>query len=218
MPKDETPEHPLPAHKSRSAVVTFVAVFTILLVADLALKGWSYAHVAPVPVDPGAVSLAIRNGDPPPIPPHDNVTLIPKVIALKLVANPGAVFGMMAGARWLFVGFTVLAVTFVGYVFCTSSAQHRLIHVCLGMILAGAIGNLYDRIAYGFVRDMLYLFPDVNLPFGWSWDNGSTELYPWIFNLADSYLLIGIGSILVWSLLFDRKPTSEEDTPKTAQK
>ena len=37
------------------------------------------------------------------------------------------------------------------------------------MILAGALGNLWDRVMYDAVRDLFLLFPGVNLPFGWSW-------------------------------------------------
>jgi len=200
------------AYRSRTAIAMFASVFVLLLAADLGLKWWAFDHVAEQPVDLKAVSDAVEARELPPIPPHDHITLVPHVLALKLVANPGAVFGMMAGARWLFVAFTAVAIAFVGYVFCTSASNHRLVHVCLGMILAGAVGNLYDRIVYGFVRDMLYLFPEVKLPFGWHWGNGSDEVYPWIFNLADSYLLIGITAILIWSLFFDTTHAADAPT------
>ena len=42
------------------------------------------------------------------------------------------------------------------------------------------------------MRDLLYLFPGLSLPFGWSWPNGATEVYPWIFNIADSALVCGV--------------------------
>jgi len=57
---------------------------------------------------------------------------------------------------------------------------------------------------YSAVRDMLYLFPGVKLPFGLRWPGGngqgSNELYPWIFNLADAVLLIGLVFIFITTL------------------
>jgi lipoprotein signal peptidase len=50
---------------------------------------------------------------------------------------------------------------------------------------------------------MLWLFPDVKLPFGLAWPGGSRELYPWIFNLADVWLLAGIVLVAIRSLRVD---------------
>ena len=70
-------------------------------------------------------------------------------------------------------------------------------HIALALILSGALGNLYDRVMFGLVRDMLWLFPGVNLPFGLHWPQGSDQLYPWVFNIADMALLFGLGIILI---------------------
>jgi signal peptidase II len=78
-----------------------------------------------------------------------------------------------------------------------------VLHFGLALILAGALGNLYDRIMYGAVRDMLYLFPGVKLPFGITWPGGNPELYPWIFNIADAALCVGVVLIILTML---RKP------------
>ena len=65
------------------------------------------------------------------------------------------------------------------------------------MILAGGMGNLYDRIAFSVVRDFLHMFPGGKLPFDWHWPGGSTELFPWVFNVADLLLLVGMTLLLL---------------------
>ena len=86
-----------------------------------------------------------------------------------------------------------------------------VLHAALALILAGALGNLYDRWCFAAVRDMLHMLPDVHLPFGLHWPgpsvppghppvDGPTEIWPWIFNLADVALMVGVGLVLVTSL------------------
>jgi lipoprotein signal peptidase len=65
------------------------------------------------------------------------------------------------------------------------------------MILAGALGNLHDRIHFNAVRDLLWLFPGLTLPFGLHWPGGQSGLYPWIFNIADVALLVGVALLLI---------------------
>jgi len=92
-----------------------------------------------------------------------------------------------------------LAVGVIGWVFFLSRAGAWAQHVALALVLAGALGNLYDRIVYSGVRDMLYLFPGVRLPFGWQWSSQSDEVFPWIFNIADVSLLVGVSTLLILS-------------------
>ena len=115
---------------------------------------------------------------------HPPVTVIPHVLSLKLTANPGAVFGIGAGQRWLFVTISVMATLVVLAVFYRSRPRAWASHVSLGLILAGALGNLYDRVVFAAVRDMLWLFP-------------GTGLWPWVFNIADVSLLTGVGLMLL---------------------
>ena len=103
------------------------------------------------------------------MPHHDPTVVIPHVLNLQLTANEGAIFGIGKGSRWIFVAVSLVAVGFVGRIFWKSDAKMKCFHVALALILAGAIGNLYDRILYAVVRDMLHLFPGSNLPFGLTW-------------------------------------------------
>ena len=145
------------------------------------------------------------------------MTLIPKVLSLQPNVNSGAVFGIGAGGRVIFIGVALLAVGAILTVFWRSRGASRWFGAALAMVLAGAIGNLYDRIVHGVVRDMLFLFPDVNLPFGWHWPGGSREVYPWIFNIADAALDVGVLLIVVQLIARDvRRHRAEREQSRKA--
>jgi signal peptidase II len=155
----------------------------------------------------GAPAALVRDeaGRLAPLPQHEAVILIPKVLALHLTANEGAVFGLGQGGRWIFIVFSIVACAVIAVVFARSKPQSRLLHITLAAILAGALGNLYDRLRYGVVRDMLLLFPGVKLPFGWRWPDGSEGLYPWIFNIADVCLVVGLVILMIIMYRADRR-------------
>jgi signal peptidase II len=107
------------------------------------------------------------------------------------VENHGAVFGIGQGQRLLFLVVSVAAVGFIVYLFRTSNNNQWLYQVVLGMLLAGVLGNLYDRAVFGYVRDMIYAFPHRRI-FG-------HEPFPWVFNVADSLLCVGVGFMVIYS-------------------
>src|SRR4051794_17897055 len=124
----------------------------------------------------------------------DDYAFIPGWLHFHATTNHGAVFGLGQGKRWLFVVVSIAAILFLTYLFSASGRQ-RVYQLILGMLLAGVLGNMADRIYYGYVRDMLYALP--------RWPN----LFPWIFNVADSLLCVGVFLMLVYS--FFSRP--EED-------
>lgn len=178
-----------------AAILRFVVIAGAVLALDLAVKYASFRYVAGTPVS--LSRQAAKDHAFWAQYPHDAITLVPYGLALHLTTNTGAVFGLGKGSQWFFVGVTFVAVAVIVRVFLTSPVGAKGLHVCLAMILAGAVGNLYDRLRYNAVRDMLKLFPEVHLPMGWSWPGGETELYPWIFNVADASLMIGVFTLLL---------------------
>jgi len=194
-PKDETRR----AGRHAPAIVRFAVAVIVLLGADLASKSLAFAQVAGTPVQ--------VTGPATVIPPHDTVIVVPKVLGLQLTINIGAVFGLGGGLRWMFVAFSLVATAVLIHVFRRSGANHLVLHLALAAVLAGALGNLYDRVIYGVVRDMLWLFPGVDLPFGWRWPDGSNGLYPWIFNIADVCLVLGLIVLMVIMHRHDRAAT-----------
>jgi signal peptidase II len=110
---------------------------------------------------------------------------------LKVTVNEGAVFGFGQGWRWVFLAISVAAILFLTYLFTTSGRQ-RFYQFILGLMLAGVLGNMYDRFRFGYVRDMIYGLP--------RWPH----LFPWIFNVADVMLCVGVGLIFIYSLFHMR--------------
>jgi len=132
------------------------------------------------------------------VPTHEPVVVATRLLELKLVLNPGAVFGIGAGKRAVFVLFTIGAVGFGLWVFARwTRARDWWSHAALGLILAGGLGNLYDRVTLGCVRDFLHPLAGVTLPFGLAWPGGDRQVWPYVSNVADALLLVGIGVLMV---------------------
>lgn len=207
--RDDTGPACPPAGKVPVVVVVFLSIVVTMLAADLVVKSISFERVAGAPV----VLTDENSADPEVVPPHPPINLVPYVLSLKLTVNRGAVFGIGQGQKWMFIIISLIAVGVIGRVFWKSESNRRWFHVCLALILSGALGNLYDRMLFGAVRDMLWLFPDVKLPFGWTWGNGSDEIYPWIFNIADVALVVGVTVMIFVMWRYDKQKQIAESTP-----
>jgi signal peptidase II len=193
------------------------------LVADLWSKHLAFERLGPVPVlvsrdevlaiaavDPSQISRAIAPNPPP-------VTVIPHVLEFSLVLNAGAVFGMGQGQRWAFMGFTTLAIAAAVGVFAFwTRARDRWAHVAIGLLIAGGIGNFYDRLVYGCVRDFIHPLPSVAWPFGWTL-LGRREVWPYVSNVADAFLLIGIGILAVFLWRNDPHQRAKSARPGSEQ-
>lgn len=112
--------------------------------------------------------------------PHETKEVIPQIFHLTLVLNPGAAFGLMAGWTWIFIITAVLVLLGIIYVQFRFGIKNKLIHLALGMIGGGALGNLLDRIFFGKVVDYF-----------------DFRLWPFVFNFADSMIVIGTVLLLI---------------------
>lgn len=200
---DATPER-----RAGRCAGSWAILLTVLILgigADLLSKHLAFEHIwhEPVALDRDVILDAPREWHPP---SDAHVVVVLKVLDLRLVVNRGAVFGIGPGQRYFFIGFTLLALAIGLVVFAMKTrCGDRVAHFAIGLILAGAIGNLYDRIKFGAVRDFLNLFPNVHLPLGWTWPGGNSEIFPWVFNVADMLLLAGIGLLMI---VMNRTPSS----------
>ena len=183
---DETPKRsrrPAAAGRSASAWGLFVGFCVCGAIADLLSKSAVFAWLMRAAPTTGSKQV------------------IPGVLRFTLSTNPGVVFGMDWIPDLAVVGATVAALGLVVWFFIVSDARARATHVALGMILAGAAGNLYDR-----------LFSTVHLPgrprpsvrevrdfIDFSQLHVGPLNYPWVFNIADVLLVIGVGILLVVS-------------------
>ncbi len=208
------PSCPLKAGRCPRTILLFVTLTIAVLAADLLLKYAAFEFVADKPITlvqtPEAIDAAyavshdryvILFDDPTGFfPTQPSVSVVPGLLDLRLTTNTGAVFGLGKGARWIFIVVSVAAVVFIVFMFARSRADAWLLHVALALILAGALGNLYDRVMYAAVRDMLHLFPGV-------------RLWPWIFNIADAVLMIGVGVVLVLTFRAERRRPAPQSVP-----
>lgn len=118
-------------------------------------------------------------------------------IHLTMVHNYGMSFGLLKDSdwgRWLLSGFSVIVV--IGLAIWARKATKLLPTLGIGMIIGGAIGNnLIDRVVYGYVVD----FIDV-----------SRLYFPWVFNVADSGISVGVALLLLDSFVSEEKKLSHQ--------
>lgn len=118
-------------------------------------------------------------------------------IHLTMVHNYGMSFGLLRDSdwgRWLLIGFSILVV--IGLAVWVHKATRPLLAVGIGLIIGGAIGNnLIDRVIYGYVVD----FIDV-----------SRLYFPWVFNIADSGISVGVALLLLDSFLSEENKLSHQ--------
>ncbi|NBX26536.1 MAG: signal peptidase II, partial [Planctomycetes bacterium] len=168
----------MPAWRSPRAWALLLVVVMTGLATDLVSKWWAFRSVADAPVELQYEEIA---GNPSyRLPWHAGVRVVPgDLLDFRLVLNHGAVFGLGQQRRPVFVAFTVLAVVGAIMVFgWWTRAGATQVHLGIGLVLAGGLGNLHDRLAIGAVRDFLHMVPRWNLPFGLHWPGGSSELFP----------------------------------------
>jgi len=114
---------------------------------------------------------------------HDTITVIPGILSIWYVRNPGAAFGVMSNlpdsVRFFFlVGVSSIAMILIVYLFIQGERGRTRYLLSLAFIFSGAIGNLIDRVLMGEVRDFIDLYIGIH-----HWPT---------FNLADSAITIGL--------------------------
>ncbi|CAN7243987.1 signal peptidase II [Brevundimonas sp. LjRoot202] len=118
------------------------------------------------------------------------VPVWPPVLNFTWVENRGVSFGLFGdgSARWMLSVFSVVVAGVLGW--WALKADRRLLVTSIGLIMGGAIGNVIDRIRFGFVVDFL--------------DFSGTGVFPWVFNVADSAITVGVILLILDSLLSER--------------
>jgi signal peptidase II len=126
--------------------------------------------------------------------PHQRepLVVIPNLLELQTNYNKGALWGFLAGAphsSLLFAGLSILAAAGICYwLFFLGAAIDRRLTVALALIMAGALGNCYDRLVLGQVRDFVHLYIDA-IGFDCA-----------IFNFADNMLVVGAIVLVLLAL------------------
>ena len=135
---------------------------------------------------------------------YQSVDVIPGVFNFTYIQNRGAAFGSMADSRWVFMILsTVMIIGILVYMFW-KKPQSKLLMSALTMVVAGGIGNMIDRVRLGYVIDFLDFcaFPN---------------LWKWTFNVADSFVVVGGGMIILWMILDMIREYKEEKAKKLSK-
>jgi signal peptidase II len=105
---------------------------------------------------------------------------------IRHVQNSGIAFGLFASATAAVIVLTGIAIAWMLVYFARSGARHPVLPIALGLVIGGSVSNLADRIRLGHVTDFL-----------------DFRYWP-AFNLADSFIVIGVGILLGALVLADR--------------
>ncbi len=129
---------------------------------------------------------------------YTHIQIIPGFFRLTHTENTGAAFSLFADSpsHWktaLLIGFSMVAMLIVTVLLWKQSQTLSITGIALSLILGGAVGNLWDRVASGRVVDFLLFY---------------VKQYQWpVFNLADSAIVVG-ATLLVLEILFTRSEHS----------
>lgn len=129
---------------------------------------------------------------------YEVVEVIPNIVSLTYIQNTGAAFSILEGQMWFFYIVTIVVVSGLIYYMYTEARENKILGFLLSLILAGAIGNFIDRLFLQYVVDMIKL-EFINFA---------------IFNVADSYLTVGVVLLLIYTLYDERKTLKENNGDK----
>jgi signal peptidase II len=139
------------------------------------------------------------------VPPYESIPVISGFFSITFVKNTGAAFGLFGGAinagrTFFFLVITIGAVILISFILRKVKENRVLPPLSLAMIMAGAIGNLVDRIRWGYVIDFLDLH----------WRG-----YHWpAFNVADSAITLGVLLLVVEQFSPQRGEGGADTAPK----
>ena len=127
--------------------------------------------------------------------PVESVPIIENVLHLTYVTNRGAAFGMLANSRWVFMIISTLAILAISAFLYLGKSPNKYYTVALAMVISGGIGNMIDRVALGYVVDFID-FCLINFA---------------VFNIADSFVCVGAGMLILSLSLDIIKETKEKN-------
>ncbi|MGN1433859.1 MAG: signal peptidase II [Ruminococcus sp.] len=117
--------------------------------------------------------------------PVGSVSVIDNLFSLTYVENKGVAFGMFTDMRWVFVALTSVLLAIIIFYMFRKRPKGKFFYICAALIIGGGIGNLIDRIFYGYVIDYL-----------------SLSFFPPVCNFADYCITAGTIMLVIYLLFF----------------
>ncbi|MDR0614559.1 MAG: signal peptidase II [Lactobacillales bacterium] len=119
----------------------------------------------------------------------ESVTFIPKILSITHVHNSGAAWNLLDGHMCFFTFITIIAAGVIFYYFWRSIQQSKWLNIALLLMFSGAVSNFIDRVWHGYVIDM-FQTKFIDFP---------------VFNMADSYLVVGVCLLIIYIFIIDKK-------------
>jgi signal peptidase II len=111
-------------------------------------------------------------------------TVIPQLLRITYERNVHGAFGLFGNNAVLLIGMAIVVLVLFWFSFREAAVRSLTVRIAFGMIVGGAIGNIVDRIHYGYVVDFIDFY----------------RIWPNIFNVGDSCITVGVGLLLISSL------------------
>lgn len=129
------------------------------------------------------------------------VTVIDNLLYLTYTENRGAAFSMLSNHRWIFIAFTVAALAVLIFIIFKFKIKDKLFVISSMLIIGGGIGNLIDRIRFGYVVDYIY----------WSF-------FTPVCNFADYCITCGTVILMIYIIFFTDILKDDKKIPSDAAK
>lgn len=160
--------------KQKILIILSVAIVAFVIIADLISKHFTTGFA-------------------------DAKSIIPHLINFKSSKNTGAAWGIFSGSTTALIIVSFVAVALIIVYAIWSKKQSYLFSISISLIISGAIGNLVDRLIFGYVRDFIQFDFWKNFP---------------IFNIADCALTIGIFCLIIYYFIEIIKEIKEKRKKK----
>ena len=120
---------------------------------------------------------------------HGWIEIIPGVLTFGYVENRGMAFGMASGMVWLLIALTAVVLAILAFYLIRHPEEPKLLRTGLWFVMGGGLGNLYDRIAYGYVVDFIRT-DFIDFP---------------VFNVADIFVCVGAAMVVLAVLMAEKR-------------
>lgn len=154
----------------------------VIIIVDQLTKAWALDALSMLTADGALIDKEMWW--------RHSITVIDPILKFSFVLNNGFSFGMAGDGswRWPLSVFSIAVAAFLA-VWATRT-DRRLLISAIGFIMGGALGNVIDRIRFGGVVDFI--------------DFSGTGVFPWIFNVADAAINIGVLLLIIDTLMSER--------------
>lgn len=130
---------------------------------------------------------------------NESILIIKDFFYIRYINNTGASFGMLSNSRILLIILSIIAIIII-LRYMNSFNKNKINMIGFGLVLGGILGNLSDRILFGYVKDFLdFVIFNYNFP---------------VFNLADIFIVIGVIILIISIIRGEDKNGSKSNRRK----